>query len=104
MSERAADVLCGGTVLSVFSAGQRRGSDRAVGCGFVTVTDGYRVRSIGSISLLQAASGLLKCTVTRNPFPALTGSICNVASCTSAIRLTMDNPKPLPLACVPNGR
>src|SRR5574340_113207 len=46
----------------------------------------------------------LKLTVTRKPCPSRTGCICNAAPCTSAIRLTMDRPRPLPPAWVPTGR
>lgn len=47
--------------------------------------------------LALACQGL-KLTVTRKPPPSLAGCIFKVASWTSAIRLTIDNPKPLPLA------
>src|SRR3989338_4470474 len=54
-------------------------------------------------SELTGPHQILKLTVTRNPRPSLAGCICKVAPCTSAIRWTMDRPRPLPLACVSSG-
>ena len=46
----------------------------------------------------------LNSTVTHSPLPSFRGASCRDAACISAMRLTIDNPNPLPLARVPSGR